>query len=80
MADVKKLKEILIDDLIDRIENGEQKLSEDGEVIRTPAPAQILSVAAKVAKDFAGQEEDENVIPMAKNLSSKLEKYRAANA
>ena len=75
MSDVNKLKNILIADLIDRIENGETKVTDNGEIVVVKAPAQVLSVAAKVAKDFAN-DGDAAGVPTAKDLSATLARYR----
>ena len=61
MNKVSKLKDSLLDTLIDQIQNGVAvQDKETGEIVKIPAPATLLSVAAKVVKDFhdeIGQED-----------------------
>jgi hypothetical protein len=48
---VEQLWNLLVRDLIERLENGEQEVTKDGEVVTVKAKASTLSVIAKFLKD-----------------------------
>jgi len=48
---VEQLWDLLVRDLIDRLENGEQEVTKDGEVVNIKAKASTLAVIAKFLKD-----------------------------
>jgi len=79
---VASLKEALVDTLIDQIENGPVVIDKDtGEAVRVSAPATLLSVAAKVVKDFAHEAEvDKGVYEKAERLSTYLERRKGIKA
>lgn len=64
MSKVQVLKEALLDELISQVSEGPVVLDkETGEAVRVSPPASLLSVAAKVVKDFADEipkQEDED--------------------
>lgn len=54
MSKVKSLKDALLDELIHQVQDGPTVVDkETGEPVRISPPASLLSVAAKVVKDFA---------------------------
>lgn len=61
MSKVRQLKEALLDTLLSQVENGVDRLSKGGEVVHVDADAAILSVAAKVIKDWADEAKDDTV-------------------
>lgn len=73
MSKVSKLREALLDTLIDRVSNGETVLK-DGELVTLPASAAVLTVAAKVCKDFAEDTASPEV--KASVLSDTLKRYQ----
>ena len=76
MSKVAKLKNALLDTLIDQVENGIAVTdAETGEVTRLPAPAQLLSVAAKVVKDFHDEVDLAQREPRVGALSATLARY-----
>jgi hypothetical protein len=62
-----KLKEILLKELIDRIENGETVMK-DGEVVKVDAPAATLNAALAFLKQFPPTGD----IPKSEMLGEKL--------
>ena len=48
---VEQLWNLMVKELIDRLENGEQEVTKDGEVVNVGVKAQTLSVIAKFLKD-----------------------------
>ena len=46
-----KMWDLLVDDFVDRLENGEDKVSNEGEVVKVKPTAATLSVIAKFVKD-----------------------------
>jgi hypothetical protein len=57
---VKRLKEALLDELIDQVENGVTAVDrESGEVVKLSTDSRVLTVAAKVIKDLAADIGDE---------------------
>lgn len=64
MSKIKDLKERLLDELIRQVSEGPVVVDKDtGEGVRVSPPASVLSVAAKVVKDFSEEipkEEDED--------------------
>jgi hypothetical protein len=57
---VKRLKEALLSELIDQVENGITAVDrESGEVVKLSTDSRVLTVAAKVVKDLAHEIEDE---------------------
>lgn len=48
---VEQLWNLMVRELIDRLENGEEQVTKEGEVVRVKAPATVLSVVAKFLKD-----------------------------
>jgi hypothetical protein len=79
---VSSLKEALIDTLIDQIENGPVVVDKDsGEVMRVSAPASLLSVAAKVVKDFAHEAEvNKGITEKAEKLQTYLDRRQGIRA
>lgn len=58
MTKVSELKDLLLDTLIKQVGEGVDKVTKQGEVVHVDADAPILSVAAKVIKDWADEAKD----------------------
>lgn len=59
-----RLKEALLEELLNRVENGEKAMTKDGEIETLPCPASTLNVALGFLKQFPPDE-----LPTAKKLS-----------
>lgn len=68
----KKLQEVLVKDLIDRIENGEIEINKDGEAVRISAPASVLTAAVNYLKSFP----PEKGWVESEQISKTLERYK----
>lgn len=76
MADVKRLKEVLIGHLIKEITEGVTAVDrETGEIVKLSPPPSLLGVAAKVVKDFS-EEAADTIVKGAAELSAAVERYR----
>lgn len=74
---IRNLKTALVEELIDQIKEGPAVLNKDGELERVSPPASLLSVAAKVVKDFADEAaEDTTDQRNAESLAAYLSKRR----
>ncbi len=56
---VKRLKDALLDELLNQIDNGITAVDKDGEVVKLSVDSRTLTVAAKVVKDFRDDIVDE---------------------
>lgn len=75
MADKKEeLREAILDNLIDRIKNGEEVVTKAGEVVTVKVGAPILSVGLAYLKNHSEVEDDS---PKVGELSSTLQHYGA---
>lgn len=69
---VATLKAVLLNDLVNRIRDGEIVIDNVGNAHRVPAPAAILSVAREFVKQHIA---DDETIPTAEGLSPSLKRF-----
>jgi hypothetical protein len=72
------LKSLLIAELTKQVQEGSEVVTKDGEVVRVSCPASVLSVAAKVVKDF--HEEAATADPSVLALDAAVKNYQLRKA
>ena len=64
------LREVLIEDLITRIRDGQKEVTKDGDVVEVSAPAAVLTAAIQYLKQYPPE-----TAPLSGELSEALREY-----